>query len=61
MVTINGVNADNAFRMCRNMLCSMQPVFKELKTDKHTVKNAVEMRDALNNYIKVNEHFNDEG
>ena len=50
-----GVDADDAFRMCRNLMCNMQPVFNELKTDEHTVKNAIEMRTALDNYIKANE------
>jgi len=55
MVTITGVDADDAFRMCRNLMCNMQPVFNELKTDEHTVKNAIEMRTALDNYIKANQ------
>ena len=60
MVTITGVDADDAFRMCRNLMCNMQPVFNELKTDKHTVKNAIEMRTALDNYIKANEKSDEE-
>ena len=60
MVTITGVDADDAFRMCRNLMCNMQPVFNELKTDEHTVKNAIEMRTALDNYIQANEKSNDQ-
>ena len=50
-ISIHGVDADSAFRMCRNMMCNMQPMFKELKGDEHQVSYAKEMITALSNFV----------
>ena len=50
-ISINGVDADSAFMMCRNMMCSFKPMFSELKADDHQIKYAKEMLTALGNFV----------
>ena len=50
-ISINGVDADSAFMMCRNMMCSFKPMFSELKADEHQIKYAKEMLTALGNFV----------
>jgi len=50
-ISINGVDADSAFMMCRNMMCNFKPMFSELKADEHQIKYAKEMLTALGNFV----------
>ena len=51
-ICINGVNADNFFRACRNAMCSKMSLFDELKS-KHNREYAVEMIVALQKAFDV--------
>ena len=50
-ISINGVNADNMFSLCKNALCANQPLFAELSVSKKNLEYAKEMVTALNNFI----------
>ncbi len=50
-ISINGVDADNFFRACRNAMCSNNPLFDELKS-KHNRGYAEEMIKALQAYLE---------
>lgn len=55
-VTVNGVNADKMFMMCRNALACKREysVFKELTNKPYNIKAAQEMMDALKTFIEDN-------
>lgn len=52
-VTVNGVNADKMFAMCRNALCCNREysVFHELSNKPHQVASAKEMIAALQFFV----------
>ena len=50
-ISINGVNADNFFRACRNAMCCNDPLFNELKA-KGNREYAKEMIKALQAYLE---------
>ncbi len=55
-VTVNGVNADKMFMMCRNALaCNRQySVFHELSNKPYNIKAAKEMIDVLQSFVDAN-------
>ena len=55
-VTVNGVNADKMFMMCRNALACKREysVFKELSNNSYNIKAATEMIAALQSYVDDN-------
>ena len=55
-VTVNGVNADKMFMMCRNALACRREysVFHELSTKPHHIESAKEMIAALQSFVDDN-------
>ena len=55
-VTVNGVNADKMFMMCRNALACKREysVFHELSTKPHHIESAKEMIAALQSFVDYN-------